>query len=489
MISWIKKNKYEFTFLFVVLIGAFFLRIFHIDQVMTFLGDQGRDVRIVREFVTKGNSLLIGPSSSIGNISLGPLYYYLMAPALLLSNFSPVGPVVMVIILNVLTILFTWFVARKWFGKVAAGISAIFYSISPVAIDYSQCSWNPNPLPLFSLICIWGIYQVWQNKKYFWLPIVGASAAFALQMHYTAFLLFPTICIFWFLSLQKIRKQRLSVNKYVKNTILSIVIFFILMSPLLFFEISNKGINFQAFLSLFSVDSAAFSLNHFFSKLYSVFSLSTSLLVGSVSNSVVVTLVFCLSVFIYLYKNYHQNHIKIISVWLLFIISGLSLLNYPVLIHYLGTIFPAVFILFGAVSAIIIKSKWPIKYLPQVILLVIAINNLRICPTFSTPNRQLQKAEQIAGLIIKESKGEPFNFEVVSIQNYDQSYLYFLENKITPLPSKDIQTNQIFVICEDEVNCYLEGPQQDLINTLGTTQIENQWNIDNIKVYRLIHAK
>jgi len=489
MIRWVRESKFELIFLLVILSGAFFLRIFHIDQVMTFLGDQGRDARVVREFITKGDTLLIGPSSSIGNISLGPLYYYMMAPALLLSNFNPVGPVIMIIILNVLTIFLTWFITRRWFGKIAAGITAIIYSISPVAIDYSQCSWNPNPLPLFSLLCIWGIYQVWQHKKYFWLPIVGASAAFALQMHHTAILLLPPICIFWFISYENLKKRSLSTNKFVKNTIFGIIIVLLLMSPLLIFEIKNNWLNFQSFLSLFSADSAAFSLTHFLPQLYSVFSLASSLLVGNIANGVIITTIICLAAFTYLFKNRHQNSAKIISIWLCITIFGLSLLNYPVLIHYLGTIFPAVFILFGAVFAQTIKKNWQIKWISIIVLLFVIINNLRLSPAFATPNRHLQKTEQIANLIAKESKGVPFNLEVISIQNYDESYLYYLENVVQSLPSREILTDQLFVICEDEVNCYIDSTSQDHIIYFGAYEIENQWNVDNINVYRLIHTK
>jgi 4-amino-4-deoxy-L-arabinose transferase-like glycosyltransferase len=80
MINWIKKNKIEFIFLLVVLVIALFLRLFRINEFMTFLGDEGRDVRIVRDLLTEGNLVFIGPQTSVGNMYLGPLYYYMMLP-------------------------------------------------------------------------------------------------------------------------------------------------------------------------------------------------------------------------------------------------------------------------------------------------------------------------------------------------------------------------------------------------------------------------
>ena len=104
MINFIKRNKLEAILLVLILSLALFLRLYRISEFMTFLGDEGRDVRVVRDLITKGNLVFIGPMTSIGNMYLGPLYYYLIAPALFLSNLSPVGPAVMVALLSVLTV-------------------------------------------------------------------------------------------------------------------------------------------------------------------------------------------------------------------------------------------------------------------------------------------------------------------------------------------------------------------------------------------------
>lgn len=90
MISFLKKN---WLLISILIIGAF-LRLYKIDGYMTFLGDEGRDVIIVRNLLVNADPILIGPGTSVGGMYLGPLYYYFMAPFLLLANFSPVGPAV-----------------------------------------------------------------------------------------------------------------------------------------------------------------------------------------------------------------------------------------------------------------------------------------------------------------------------------------------------------------------------------------------------------
>ena len=85
--TWIKSNKLEFCILTLILAVGAFVRLYRIDGYMTFLGDEGRDVIIVTRLLKELHPPLIGPGTSIGSMYLGPLYYYMMAPALLLAKF------------------------------------------------------------------------------------------------------------------------------------------------------------------------------------------------------------------------------------------------------------------------------------------------------------------------------------------------------------------------------------------------------------------
>ncbi|HSV95039.1 MAG TPA: glycosyltransferase family 39 protein [Spirochaetia bacterium] len=458
---------------------------------MTFLGDEGRDVRIVRDLITQGNLVFIGPQTSVGNMYLGPLYYYMMAPALFLSSLNPVGPAIMIAFLSVATILFTWYVARVWFGKQAAIITAMLYTISPVAIIYGRTSSNPNPMPFFALLSIWGIYQVWGNKKYLWLPLIGISTAFALQMHYLAFLLIPTIGLFWFLTFIKIKKEKSLQTSFIKKTIFGILLFLLLMSPLILFDIKHQGMNLSAFSALLSVKSGVFNLGEFFTKPLSIFSFSQSaLLSGNEKPALIYSIILCLVSATFMFLRRRQNHIKILSAWILFPILGLSLYSQPIYIHYLGLIYPALFLLSGSIVSNFLKKYSLIKWATIIFLIAIITNALSTSPTLGSPNRQLQRTEQVADLIIKESKEEPFNLGLISKQNYDESYRYFLENKNSALEKDQNKiTNQLFVICEDGDTCKPEGHSQYQIAIFGIAKIDNQWEVDNIKIYRLIHPK
>ena len=491
MINWIKKNKLEFGFLLAILVLALFLRLFKIDGFMTYLGDEGRDVRIVRDIIKDGNLVFIGPQTSVGNMYLGPLYYYMMVPALFLSNFNPVGPAVMIALLSVLTILFTWFVARRWFGKAAAAIAGLLYAVSPVAIIYGRTSWNPNPMPFFTLLCIWGIFQVWQHKKYFWLPIIGASAAFALQMHYLGLLLLPTLGLFWLLTLIKLKKDKLSTKLFLKNTVFALLIFLFLMSPLVLFDLKHQGMNFNALKAMLSVKSGVFNLADSLTKPFTLFSFTQSaLLAGNEKPKIIITILFCLVSAIFALLNRKKSSIKIITSWILFTILGLSLYNQPVYIHYFGLIYPAIFLFVGAFISSLIKVNPILKWIIYVLLAILIANTLRTSPTFGNPNNQLRRTQEAVDLIIKESQGEEFNFGLIAKNNYDESYRYFLENKNAKLVrGEDKIVDQLFVICEDGEKCQPEGNPDWQIAVFGPSHVVSKWQIDYLNIYRLEHTR
>ena len=111
-------------------------------------------------------------------------------------------------------------------------------------------------------------------------------------------------------------------------------------------------------------------------------------------------------------------------------------------------------------------------------------------PVKESPNRQLWRTSAAVDLIIQESKGEPFNFGLIAKQNYDESYRYFLENKKANLVRGEERiVDQLFVICEDGDKCQPEGHPAWQIAVFGPSHIEGQWNIDYLKIYRLVHTK
>src|SRR5690606_5719659 len=177
------------------------------DPFMTFLGDQGRDAIIIKRLITFEDLPAIGAPSSVGQIFLGPFYYYLVAPFLLLFNFNPAGLGIGVAILSVLFLGYLAYVIYKQFGIF---VSAIFIGLSTFSfslVELSRFSWNPNLLPYFSFTLIFFFYKWMKEKSVLYAALTGAFLAFCMQLHYLAMLIFIPIGLVYIFTFIKEKKK------------------------------------------------------------------------------------------------------------------------------------------------------------------------------------------------------------------------------------------------------------------------------------------
>ncbi|MBI3283205.1 glycosyltransferase family 39 protein [Candidatus Curtissbacteria bacterium] len=486
--EFILKNRAEVIFVSLIILAGLFLRLYRIEGFLTFLGDEGRDVRIVRDLL-RGNLIFIGPQTSIGNMYLGPLYYYMMAPALFLSRLSPVGPAVMTAILGTLTVFLTWLIGRSWFGKTAGLIAALLFALSPVAIIYSRSSWNPNPMPFFALISIWAIWKVYAEKKFAYLSLSALSLGAALQMHYLGLLLVPTLGIFWLLTARSLKEKKL----FVRHTLLAIGLFLLLMSPLALFDLKHDGMNFKAFKAFFSDRQTTVNLNPLRSDRFGlVLSKVTSDMVLSRQNniSLVVGLILILAFVFVLIKNKKHKIYWLLASWLFFGFLGLAVYKQHVYAHYYGFIYPAIYFLLGITLAYFLKTNLIAKIASAILLIYLVYLSLAFSPTKDQPNRQLARTQEVVRLIMKEAGDKTFNFGLIAKQNYDESYRYFLENyNAKMVRGEDKITDQLFVVCEDGDKCQPEGNPAYQVAIFGPSHVVDTWQIDYIKIYRLLHSQ
>ena len=115
---------------FLLFIMAIFLRFYKIEEFITFLGDQGRDALIIKRIVDFEHFPAIGAPSSVGQIFLGPFYYYLMAPFLPLFNYNPVGLAIGVACYSLFFMLIIFLLIKKELDFLSALILIFFMTFS-----------------------------------------------------------------------------------------------------------------------------------------------------------------------------------------------------------------------------------------------------------------------------------------------------------------------------------------------------------------------
>ena len=528
--KWIRENKLELFILSLILLLGAFLRLYRISEYMTFLGDEGRDVIVVRRLLVNFDPILVGPGTSIGNMYLGPLYYYMMAPWLLVFGLSPVGPAVMIALLGVATIFLVWYVAREWFSnslqgqslQVGALVASGLYAISPTVITYSRSSWNPNIMPFFALL---SIYSIWKMYKFDggprevgkWLTVLGVSYAFVLQSHYLGLLLAPPITLFWFLTFLKIKKlvSSLPVGKagaysllpnFLKYSALSFLLFSFLMSPLVIFDARHGWRNFDAMKKFFTERQTTVSARPWnaITKIYPLFEkVNTRLLtgrnetVGKWTSIGVVSLLTLLLLFKKKQLKIHTTSYLLLATWIALALLGLGLYKQEIYDHYYGFFFPAPFLLLGAVTQYLTQNT---RYLMKIILFfafcILIFVNIQNSPLRYSPNRQLQRTEEVGRKISEEANDQNFNLAVIAERNYEDAYQYFLEwwkepvVDIDPLRANDTITNQLFVVCELPVDICdpTHNPKAEVAN-FGWSKVEGEWQVSGVTLYKLVHTQ
>ncbi len=472
-----EQKKYFIAFLGVLFLALFF-RLYKIDQYMIFLGDEGRDAQVIKAMVDVGHFPLIGPPTSVGNIYLGPLYYYMMLIPMLLFGLSPVAPSIMVAVIGVLTVALIYYLGKNWFNRKAALISSFLYAISPVSIAYSNFSWNPNPLPFFALLSIFGLYKVHKSGNFLWLILTGASLAASLQFHYLALILIPVVIILWVY-------QKKPGKNFISGTILAVTAFLILMSPLLWFDLRHDFLNYKALTHLFSTNTVAGNIFENFAKIPQLFSYN---LVGKYIAGQNFYLEIIVSVLI-LFSLFRRSwSVMALGIWLFVGLIGVSFYKGDVYDHYLNFLNPVPFLLLGSIAAIKLQKKYQslLNIFLVVLVFTLAFVNLQKNPLLLAPQNQLKRTQDIAKFIIQKSNKEDFNFALIAKSNYDSAYQFYLDlyghkPKVVPFD----KTDQLFVVCEDQFCDPTHDAKYELA-AFGMSKID--WMIDyqGVKIYKLI---
>ncbi len=488
------EKKYFLGFLFVLVLAAFF-RFYKIDQYMIFLGDEGRDAEVVKAMVDVRHFPLIGPPTSVGNIYLGPLYYYMMFLSMVFFGLSPVAPSIMVAMIGVLTVALIYYLGKNFFSRKSGLIAAFLYAISPVTISYSNFSWNPNPLPFFALLSVFGLYKIHKSGNFFWLILTAISLAASLQMHYLALILIPIIVILFNDVLYKWHQKKLHKN-LILGVVLSLAAFLILMSPLFWFDLRHDFLNLKGALYLFFATNTL--KGNIFYNLAKIPQLFNYNLIGryiagqNTYLELVISILILFSIIRMIYKRVTERildwPVMALGVWLFVGLIGVSFYQAEVYDHYLGFLNPVPFLLLGSIASIKLQKKYQniFNIFLLVLVLTLALVNLQKNPLLVPAQNQLKKTQLIAKFIIEKSGRQDFNFALIAKSNYDSAYQFYLDlygHKPKQVP-KD-KTGQLFVVCEDQV-CDPTHSAKYEVAAFGYSKINWMVEYKGVKIYRLV---
>jgi 4-amino-4-deoxy-L-arabinose transferase-like glycosyltransferase len=498
----------------IVLLASFF-RLYRISAFMTFLGDEGRDVLVVYN-ILHGDLTLLGPTASVGGFFLGPIYYYFMAPFLLLFNYNPVGPAVMVAIFGILTVLLIYKIGRELFGLSIALIASGLYSFSPLVVTYSRSSWNPNLMPFFSLLTLYVVYRAIKNNSMKLFALSGFLLGISIQLHYLT--LFLGVTVFFFVALnQYILDKKDLIAKIIKKNLIIFLGFLVGWSPFLLFEIRHGFPNITSILNFVFRSSDSDRGSDFvvilgdvffriFGRLITNFPDPQTVALGAHPNMALwyyATFFFAVVCTLYLFKKLFRAYksrskdftkLSMFACWLVFGIGLFGFYKESIYDYYFGFMFPLPFFMVGLFLTGIFKNKVG-KVVSIVILLIIIWLNSFNLPHKAPANAQLNQIEEISKVVIEKAGSKPFNFALMTGGNSDHGYRYFftlwgkepttIENEIVDPDRKTVE-DQLLVVCERMPDCHPLGDSVWEVAGFGRAEIAGEWPVSVVKVFKLV---
>jgi len=248
--TYFKKNRLEIISLSLLTIIAVWLRVWNLEKVLAFAYDQGRDALIVRGMFEQLKPVLIGPTTGIEGVFIGPFFYYLLAPFYLLAGWHPGWTAVGLAAIYALSVPVLFFFIKKIFSKATAWVAAVLLCCSFYAVNFGRWLSNPAPLIPISIMMFWFAYISITNNK--WLFWVGLLAGLSLQTELAnAFFLCLAIGLFVLIHI-----RHYSINTLGKG-LLGFIIPFL---PQLFFNFRHENILLNGLLNSFLGDQNKTSL-------------------------------------------------------------------------------------------------------------------------------------------------------------------------------------------------------------------------------------
>lgn len=248
------KVNGEVISLVILIILAFFLRSYGLYRDLVFAYDQGRDAFAAQK-ILGGDLTLIGPTTGLTGVFLGPFWFYLIAPLYFLSQGSPMLPAYAMIFFHTATVVLLYFFAWRIGGKVAGWTAAILFTFSFSNILFARWLSNPTPLPFFATLTFLTLWLAIEKRLWTYFALTGILIGICLQLEAANAIWFiPAVALI--VAIETFgTKGKLAKNfwLFVRTGLIVAAGFLLTTLPQIFFEIKNNFLITKNLITAFQV--------------------------------------------------------------------------------------------------------------------------------------------------------------------------------------------------------------------------------------------
>ncbi len=234
--SFLNINKIT-LFLSFIFLSAFFVRLYEINNLVPFIGDQGWFFISAKNAILSDQIPLVGITSSHLWLHQGPFWTYIILILFKIFNFNPAMPFIFTALVDGLVVILIYKLISKVFSLKVALFSLLIYAFSPVVILSARMAYHTSLIPLFILLFIYSLYSFIKGRKYYFpLSIFFLAILYNFELQ-TAILAILFLIILLFGFIKKLFWFKNILNK--KILVLSFIAFVIPMFPILLYDINN----------------------------------------------------------------------------------------------------------------------------------------------------------------------------------------------------------------------------------------------------------
>lgn len=237
--SLVYSKKLAWLVFFIVLAISLYLKVLPVlNYNFPFTMDQARDMLDIRHIIELRNPTLIGPTTSINGVFLGPFYYYFNLLPYIVSGGDPAALTYWNILWYAIGAgLLFWFFYKK--DIVFALVGSVIYMMAPAFFYSSRFFWNANPMPYMTVFYILSLFSFFRKQSYLGAAILGLIAGLSMQVEAA----FGVIFLPFFLVFGIIYRAKL------KFLAVGLATFGLTLVPQILFELRNNFVMSKTFLS------------------------------------------------------------------------------------------------------------------------------------------------------------------------------------------------------------------------------------------------
>jgi len=223
-----KEKLFTIVFGIILLISGVIRFLQTKDYNTAFTYDQSRDLLDIRALGEFKDIAVLGPTTSINGLRLGPFYYYINLPAYWVGNGSPQ----VLVYWNIILFLFSGGFIFWYFRKRDINLGFLigtFFLTAPQMFNLTRYFWNANMatyLSVYFFVALWNFLEKKDKKSVLWL---GITSGLLTQFEAA----FGIVCLIFSVLIVVLNKK----SKNWKSFLIGMIPWFL---PQILLEIKNK---------------------------------------------------------------------------------------------------------------------------------------------------------------------------------------------------------------------------------------------------------